>query len=600
MKRSIVLKLFLLTTTLCLAILASIYVGQTVFFKQFYINKKVADVQESLKTFEQAYASSYKDVQAIQRLEQEYYRQHNTWVTTLDHLGNINYAQDVAIEVKLSPDNVSPFSNQTLIIPLYGFLNIEELNEGSFLRTGAMVTIQGITKDKAAVVPYRLGIEWGKVTFENNQIAKKEHELIPKFQDRETSLKAFPSIYLFGTITKTHLPVKNETPRLLYTNLVFMDRIKEFQANLLLSPEKMKLTAPWTYLVEKNDIKYQLFVHPIQNKDGKPEYIFAMTSLQPVDEAISMIKEYYVYLILFVLLLILLSSFYYSKQIARPLLRINHTTKKIASLDFSEKIPIVSKDEIGDLSHNINMLSDRLHSYIEQLQQDIEKEKQLEHTRKEFISGVSHELKTPLSVIQSCLSILKDGVASHKKDYYFEAMENEVKKMDMLIVDMLELAKYESGTYKMKMEQFPLDTVITQTCEKLRSGMESKQLKLHTDLVPANVVANQLRIEQVLVNFLTNAIRYTPEHETIIISSMEEKDMVKVCIENKGAHIQEEHLKKIWDRFYRAESSRHRLTGGIGLGLAISKKILEMHDVPYGAYNTEEGVMFYFYLNKEA
>ncbi|TPG75534.1 HAMP domain-containing sensor histidine kinase [Brevibacillus laterosporus] len=598
MKSSIVLKLFIWTTTLCLFILASIYVGQTVFFKQFYINKKVADVQANLETFAQEYGKNSGDAQAIQRLEQEYYRQHNTWITTVDYLGNINHADDISIEVKLLPDKDSPFSNQTLIIPLYGFLNIEEIHQGnSFLHTGAMVTIQGIKKDKA-VVPYRLGVEWGKVSFENNQIAKKEHEMIPKFQDQEKSLKAFPSIYLFGTITKTHLPVKNETPRLLYTNLVFMDRIKEFQANLLLSPEKMKLTIPWTYLVEENDIKYQLFVHPIQNKDGKPAYIFAMTSLQPVDEAISMIKEYYVYLILFVLLLILLSSFYYSKQIARPLLRINHTTKKIANLDFSEKIPVESKDEIGDLSHNINMLSDRLHSYIEQLQQDIEKEKQLENTRKEFISGVSHELKTPLSVIQSCLSILKDGVASHKKDYYFHAMENEVKKMDMLIVDMLDLAKYESGTYKMKMELFPLDVVIKQICEKVRPEIESKQLHLHTELVPIKVVANQLRIEQVLVNFLTNAIRYTPDGEAIMISISEEQDMAIVCIENKGVHIQEEHLEKIWDRFYRGESSRHRSTGGTGLGLAISKKILELHDVPYGVFNTEDGVMFYFHLPK--
>ncbi|RAP22856.1 hypothetical protein C2W64_03415 [Brevibacillus laterosporus] len=598
MKSSIVLKLFIWTTTLCLFILASIYVGQTVFFKQFYINKKVADVQANLETFAQEYGRNSGDAQAIQRLEQEYYRQHNTWITTVDYLGNINHADDISIEVKLLPDKDSPFSNQTLIIPLYGFLNIEEIHQGnSFLHTGAMVTIQGIKKD-TAVVPYRLGVEWGKVSFENNQIAKKEHEMIPKFQDQKKSLKDFPSIYLFGTITKTLLPVKNETPRLLYTNLVFMDRIKEFQANLLLSPEKMELTIPWTYLVEENDIKYQLFVHPIQNKDGKPAYIFAMTSLQPVDEAISMIKEYYVYLILFVLLLILLSSFYYSKQIARPLLRINHTTKKIATLDFSEKIPVVSKDEIGDLSHNINVLSDRLHSYIEQLQQDIEKEKQLENTRKEFISGVSHELKTPLSVIQSCLSILKDGVASHKKDYYFDAMENEVKKMDMLIVDMLDLAKYESGTYKMKMELFPLDVVIKQICEKVRPEIESKQLHLHTELVQIKVVANQLRIEQVLVNFLTNAIRYTPDGETIMISISEEQDMAIVCIENKGVHIQEEHLEKIWDRFYRGESSRHRSTGGTGLGLAISKKILELHDVPYGVFNTEDGVMFYFHLPK--
>ncbi|MBJ8154550.1 HAMP domain-containing protein, partial [Bacillus cereus] len=128
--------------------------------------------------------------------------------------------------------------------------------------------------------------------------------------------------------------------------------------------------------------------------DGATTYIFVMTSLQPVDEAVQMIQDYYMYIIVFVLILVLFTSFYYSKGIAKPLLRINNTTKKMANLDFSEKIPITSKDEIGALSSNINTLSNTLHSHINQLQQDIEKEKQLENTRKEFIAGVSHELKT--------------------------------------------------------------------------------------------------------------------------------------------------------------------------------------------------------------
>lgn len=179
-------------------------------------------------------------------------------------------------------------------------------------------------------------------------------------------------------------------------------------------------------------------------------------------------------------------------------------------------------------------------------------------------------------------------------------MEDEVKRMDLLIVDMLELAKYESGTYTLDMDSFYVDAVIERVCAKLASDIKAKQLHLNTSLKPAEVVANERRIEQVVVNFLNNAIRYTPERESILITTSEDQDAVKICIENKGASIPDEQLEKIWDRFYRGEPSRGRSTGGTGLGLAICKKILEMHGVAYGVTNTSDGVLFYFQLNKKA
>jgi signal transduction histidine kinase len=412
------------------------------------------------------------------------------------------------------------------------------------------------------------------------------------------SSKGNSQLYLAGSIKKVQLPEGTVGTNSIYGNRVLIDRIKQFQVDLILNQKPNNITSTEIVDYEENDIKYKLLIKPTIDADGKVNYIFAMTSLQPVDEAVQMIKDYYVYLIIFVLILIVLISFYYSNKIAKPLLQINDTTKKIAGLDFSETIPITTKDEIGALSQNINTLSKALHSYINQLQQDIEKEKQLENTRKEFIAGVSHELKTPLSIMKSCISILEDGVASNKKDYYFKAMSKEVDKMDMLIIDMLELAKFESGTYKMEMDVFHIDEMIDYICEQLASDITAKQLHVHKQLSKIEVVANPHRIEQVVTNFITNAIRYTPEHENIIISTIEENERVKVCVENKGAHIAPEHVEKIWDRFYRGDTSRQRSKGGTGLGLAISKNILELHGAEYGVLNTEDGVLFFFYLNK--
>ncbi|MGE7624062.1 ATP-binding protein [Viridibacillus sp. NPDC096237] len=595
MKKGIVLKLFILTTALCTLILATIFIGQTLFFKQYYANRKINDIKINIQSFEKAYVKAKDNAKTIQKLEQKFYQENTTWITTLDSVGNIKHTNDFSLEIQLNPNENKVFSNRVIHIPLYSFIDLEDVQRIQFrLEQGNRIIIDGLQQGDT-VIPAILTVENENFTLENKQLSER---LYGKKDITEPLPKEYSKLYLSGNIKKVKLPEGAIGPNFIYANRVLIDRIKQFQVELMLNEKDKNLASLEIMDYEQNDIKYKMLIKPIKDVNGKINYIFAMTSLQPVDEAVQMIKDYYIYLIILVLLLIVLVSFYYSKKIAKPLLQINDTTKRIADLDFSEKIPITTKDEIGDLSNSINTLSMTLHSHINQLQQDIEKEKQLENTRKEFISGVSHELKTPLSIMKSCISILEDGVASNKKEYYFKAMSKEVDKMDMLIIDMLELAKFESGTYKMEMDVFYIDEIIEYICEQLASDMTKKQLHVHKQLSKIKVVANQFRIEQVITNFITNAIRYTPENENIIVSVIEENERAKVCIENKGAHIEPEHLEKIWNRFYRGNTSRQRSKGGTGLGLAISKNILELHDVQYGVSNTEDGVLFFFYLNK--
>ncbi len=589
MKIGIVSKLFMLTTLLCVLILATIFIGQTIFFKQYYANQKVNDIETSLQSFKKEYIMAGGDVQTIQKLEQDFYQENTTWIMTLDSVGNIKYANDFSVEIQLDSSQNNDFSNRIINIPLYSFTGLEDLQRLKFdFEQGKGIIVDGVKKDDF-VIPAILTVRDNNVALENRQLTEK---LYGKKAAASTFQGNSP-LYLTGVIKKLQIPEGSN----IYANRVVIERIKQFQVDLISNGNRISNSETMDY--EENNINYKIFISPIKDTIGETTYIFAMTSLQPVDEAVQMLEDYYPYLIIFVLLLIVLASFYYSKKIAKPLLQINDTTNKIANLDFSRTIPIISKDEIGTISHNINTLSTTLHSHINQLQQDIEKEKQLENTRKEFISSVSHELKTPLSIMKSCISILEDGVASNKKEYYFKAMAKEVDKMDMLIVDMLELAKFESGTYKMKMDVFYIDQVIEYICGQLALDITNKQLHVHKQLSKFKVVANQHRIEQVITNFITNAIRYTPENKSIIISTIEENERVKVCVENKGAHIAQEHLEKIWNRFYRGDASRRRSKGGTGLGLAISKNILELHDSQYGVSNTEDGVLFFFYLNKK-
>ncbi|HDW3057651.1 TPA: HAMP domain-containing histidine kinase, partial [Bacillus cereus] len=570
----------------------------------------------NLNSFEKNYLNYTGNAEGIQKLEQDFFRENNTWITTLDQNGNLKHVDDFYFEVTIDRRQQKSFGQQLFKIPLYNLVNIEEIDNKSLEQfLGQEIYFSGVRKEDS-FIPFSFSLSKQNLSGSNKPLEKAFQEKIKLDEEKKRAAgeqlakEKKPAVqeeaaqelgvYIGGRVTKVQLPDVNGPVNPIYKNSIFLDNIKGFQTDLLLKESNKIRYTTQTIDYEKNDIKYKLLVKPIKEKDGSVAYIYAMASLQPVDEAVQMVQDYYIYIIAFVVVLIFLASFYYSKQIAKPLLKINDTTKKIAHLDFTEKIPITSKDEIGDLSKNINILSNKLNSHIGQLEQDIEKERKLENTRKEFISGVSHELKTPLSIMKSCISILKDGVAEHKKEYYFQAMEREVDKMDTLILDMLELAKFESGTYKMKKSSFYIDTVIEDICEHLSVEIEKKELHVHKNIRSFEVIANQGRIEQVIVNFITNAIRYTPNKEDIIISTIDDKDRIKVCIENKGTHIEEEQLDKIWDRFYRVDAARQRSQGGTGLGLAISKNILELHDAEYGVKNTGDGVLFYFYLPKKA
>ncbi|GED60739.1 ATP-binding protein [Brevibacillus formosus] len=603
MRTSIVLKLFLLTTGLCLFVIASIFIGQTVFFEQYYVHQKVEKVKEALQSYRQNELTHAGASQDEVRKEQEFYQKTNAWFARLDDRGHLKYSDDFEMEVRLEYTEDTPaLSGKSIVVPLYTVMDVEDVTADNpfldtYVKVGQQIAMEGIMIDNQWFAQ-RIGRSVSNLReedqLENQQLVKKEYEVVPRFKSGTEYHERYPSVLMRGTITQVRTPQGADVSR--YTNRLFLERVKAFQADLLYG-DVVEQTSTITDFKE-NDMEYKIFVERVTDQTGKPAYLFAMTSLQPVNEAAEVMKSYYGYIIAGTLLLVLLASFYYSRRIAAPLLRMDDMTQKMAKLDFSEKIPIKTEDEIGSLSRNINRLSDMLHAHIVQLEQDIEKEKRLEQTRKEFIAGVSHELRTPLSVMESCLYILKDKADSPKRDYYFAAMEDEVKKMNLLVTDMLELAKYESGTYRMQMDAFRIDVLLEQICVKLVPDLAGKQLRLHHRLAPVEVIANQHRIEQVIVNFLTNAIRYTPEQEDIVISTVEAEDIVKICIENKGVHIPAEQLEKIWDRFYRVEHSRNRSTGGTGLGLAISKQILELHGAVYGATNTEEGVLFYFELKK--
>ena len=372
--------------------------------------------------------------------------------------------------------------------------------------------------------------------------------------------------------------------------------VKEFQAGLLADNAK-PLQRTEELRATENFAQYKIIIKPVMENEATG-YIFAMTSLQPVDEAIAVIRQFYPYFFGLALLCVIVLAFIFSKWLAKPLISINQITGKIANMDFREKLPVRSEDEIGQLSQNINYLSNQMEAYIGQLKQDLDKERKLEAIRKEFIAGVSHELKTPLAVMKSCLSILKDGIADEKREHYFQAMDDEIQRTDLLVVNMLDLAKFKSGTYKPEIAPFEIDKVIREVCRSLAEEIEGKNLALRLSLGSQRVLGHKGLIRRVMTNFLSNAIRHTENGQAIVIAVRDDGQTAEISVENQGKPISEEDRKKIWDQFYRVEARTSK--AGTGLGLSISKEILELHHTVYGVENTKDGVRFFFALSVQS
>lgn len=341
----------------------------------------------------------------------------------------------------------------------------------------------------------------------------------------------------------------------------------------------------------------------ISPDNEKNEIIFAVTSLQPINEAVSVIEELYKYFSIGAVLFIIVLAFIYSNMIAKPLIKINKVATKMAKLDFSEKCIVKSEDEIGNVASSLNFLSENLNEALTslkeanvKLEEDIDKERKLEKVRREFVAAVSHELKTPISLIDGYAMGLKDNIFEEvEKDYYLDIIIDEGKKMANLVNDMLDLSNLESGSFKLTPEEFDICNLIKFTLKKYKNIIDEKKVKVESSLLEhVMVYADWNRMEQVITNFITNALRHVNESGTIYVNMINKDHTISIEIENTGSSISEEELSKIWDKFYKVDKSRNRKLGGTGLGLSIVKNILTAHNYSFGAENTDRGVKFCF------
>lgn len=308
----------------------------------------------------------------------------------------------------------------------------------------------------------------------------------------------------------------------------------------------------------------------------------------------------------------ILASFI-SKKFTEPILELNGIAKNMARLDFSKKYRIKdTDDEINNLGKSINLMSDKLEATIKQLrntnielEKDIEEKSQIDDMRKQFISDVSHELKTPIALIQGYAEGLIENVNTDEesKKFYAEVILDESNKMDRLVKQLLELMKLEYGKREFDNGKFDIVELIKEVIRKCNVMLEEKKIQIEfPKQEPVYVWADEFYIDQVVTNYFTNAIKHAKEVNKVKkiqvkITTLLEKHKVRIHIFNTGDRIAEEDLERIWKRFYKVDSSRNRENGGTGIGLALVKAIMNNYGNDFGATNKEEGVEFYFDLD---
>jgi len=330
-----------------------------------------------------------------------------------------------------------------------------------------------------------------------------------------------------------------------------------------------------------------------------------------IDESVRISNEFLCIIGVFTIIISGVIVSVISRKFTDPIYELNTIAKKISKLDFTHKYYITdTDDEINELGKSINTMSDTMERVIKQLrdsnielEKDIEEKSKIDEMRKQFISDVSHELKTPIALIQGYAEGLLENVNTddESRKFYAEVILDESNKMDILVKQLLELMKLEYGKREFNNVKFNLIELEKEVIRKSKVMIEEKHINIQfKEDDPIYVYGDTFYIEQIVTNYLTNAIKHVKEVngiKEIKLENIIKDNKVRISIFNTGDNISEENQSRIWNRFYKIDESRNRNDGGSGIGLSIVKAIMNNYKNEYGTKNRGNGVEFYFELN---
>ena len=300
-----------------------------------------------------------------------------------------------------------------------------------------------------------------------------------------------------------------------------------------------------------------------------------------------------------------------SRRITRPIQTLQEISKRMVDLDFEAKYKNADPhgDEIDQLGDHMNRLSETLEGTISELksanvelQKDIEQKTEIDEMRKEFLSNVSHELKTPLALIQGYAEGLQMCINEDQesRDYYCEVIIDEAAKMNRMVKKLLTLNQLEFGNEQVVMERFNISELVRGVANATAILRDQNGIRLEMDIPDETFVwGDEFKIEEVVTNYMSNAVNHCDGEKVIRIFYSEPEDaLLRVSVFNTGQPIPEDDLEQIWIKFYKVDKARTRAYGGSGIGLSIVKAIMDSMNQKCGVTNHENGVEFWFELSK--
>ena len=277
----------------------------------------------------------------------------------------------------------------------------------------------------------------------------------------------------------------------------------------------------------------------------------------------------------------------FSRSITRPIMELAGLSQEMANLNFDTKYTRGGMDEIGVLGNNFNKMSEKLERTVSelkqannQLQKDIEQKEKIEDMRNEFLGNVSHELKTPIALIQGYAEGLKEGISEdpESREFYCDVIIDEAAKMNVMVKNLLTLNHLEEGRDEVKMERFDIVSLIKGILQSMDIMIQQKEAKVSFEAEePVYVWADEFRIEEVVTNYTSNALNHLDGDREIEICVCPDGDRVRITVFNTGNPIPEADIPNVWKKFYKVDKARTREYGGSGIGLSIAQAVAEAY-----------------------